>query len=94
MFSSYSNHLEVYDALLKITAWGIDYDEWVSVLMALHREYGAAGLSMAESWAQGAQGEVAKKWKSFKAKGNETGAVGLGTVFSIAMRFGWERKTE
>ncbi|MCB0251904.1 MAG: PriCT-2 domain-containing protein, partial [Anaerolineae bacterium] len=85
---------EVADALRKIPAWGIDYDEWVAVLMALHREYGAAGLSMAESWAQGAQGEVERKWRSFKADGNPAGVVGLGTVFALAKRFGWERVTQ
>lgn len=83
---------EVADALRRIPAWGIDYDEWVAVLMALHREYGAAGLGMAESWAQGAQGEVERKWRSFKADGNPAGAVGLGTVFALAKRFGWERQ--
>lgn len=89
-----TDQAEVADALRKIPAWGIDYDEWLAVLMALHREYGAAGLPMAESWAQGADGEVAHKWKSFKSKGNEAGAVGLGSVFALAKRFGWERKTE
>ena len=52
---------EVADALKKIPAWGIDYDEWVSVLMALHREYGDAGLSLAEQWAEGGPNEVARK---------------------------------
>ena len=83
---------EVADALKKIPAWGIDYDEWVAVLMALHREYGDAGMELAESWAQGAQGEVERKWRSFKADGNPAGAVGLGTVFALAKRFGWERQ--
>ncbi len=82
---------EVADALKKIPAWGIDYDEWVSVLMALHREYGDAGLSLAEQWAEGGPNEVARKWRSFRATGNATGAVGLGTVFALAQRFGWTR---
>lgn len=83
---------EVADALRKIPAWGIDYDQWVAVLMALHREYGDAGLSLAESWADGAPGEVERKWRSFKPAGNYAGAVGLGTVFALAQSFGW-RKT-
>jgi len=82
---------EVADALKKIPAWGIDYDEWVSVLMALHREYGDAGLGLAEQWAEGGPNEVARKWRSFRATGNTTGAVGLGTVFALAQRFGWTR---
>ncbi len=82
---------KIADALKKIPAWGIDYDEWVSVLMALHREYGDAGLSLAEQWAEGGPNEVARKWRSFRATGNTTGAVGLGTVFALAQRFGWTR---
>jgi hypothetical protein len=83
---------EVADALRKIPAWGIDYDQWVAVLMALHREYGDGGLALAESWADGAAGEVERKWRSFKPAGNYAGAVGLGTVFALAQTFGW-RKT-
>jgi hypothetical protein len=83
---------EVADALRKIPAWGIDYDQWVAVLMALHREYGDGGLALAESWADGAAGEVERKWRSFKPAGNYAGAVGLGTVFALAQSFGW-RKT-
>jgi len=59
--------------------------------MALHREYGEAGLSLAEQWADGRDGEVSRKWRSFKPSGNTTGAVGLGTVFALAQRFGWAR---
>ena len=83
---------EVADALRKIPAWGIDYDQWVAVLMALHREYGDGGLSLAESWADGAPGEVERKWKSFKPAGNYAGAVGLGTVFALAKEHGWSKR--
>ena len=86
-----TDQAEVADALRKIPAWSIDYDEWVSVLMALHREYGDAGLSLAVQWADGADGEVARKWKSFNGKGNLTGAIGLGSVFLLAQRFGWKK---
>jgi len=61
------------------------------VLMALHREYGDAGLALAEQWADGQPNEVQRKWKSFRSNGNTTGAVGLGTVFALAQRFGWAR---
>ena len=84
---------EVADALRKIPAWGIDYDQWVAVLMALHREYGDGGLALAESWADGASGEVERKWRSFKPAGNYAGAVGLGTVFALAQSFGWRKTT-
>jgi len=90
-YTTTTDQAEVADALKKIPAWGIDYDEWVAVLMALHREYGEAGLSLAEQWADGRDGEVSRKWRSFKPAGNVTGAVGLGTVFALAQRFGWAR---
>ena len=90
-YTTTADQAEVADALKRIPAWGIDYDEWVAVLMGLHREFGDAGLALAEQWADGEDGEVKRKWKSFKSKGNVTGAVGLGTVFALAQRFGWTK---
>jgi len=86
-----STQLEVADALKHINPWGIDYDEWVSVLMAIHAEFGDSGYQLAESWADGKDGEVRNKWRSFKHDGNTSGRVGLGTLFSIAKRNGYER---
>ena len=86
-----TDQAEVADALRRIPAWSIEYDEWVGVLMALHREYGDAGLPLAVQWGDGADGEIERKWKSFNGKGNLTGAVGLGSVFLLAQRFGWTR---
>lgn len=74
----------VAEALSRIPPWGIDYDQWLSVLMAVHAEFGDAGLPMVEAWADGAPGEVARKWRTFKSEGNETGVVGIGTVFALA----------
>lgn len=85
---------EVVDALRKIPPWGISYDDWVAVLMAIHASYGSSGLGMAEAWADGAPKEVERKWASFKPDGNGTGAVGLGTLFALAKQFGWERQTQ
>lgn len=82
---------EVADALRLIPAWGIDYDEWVQVLMGIHAGFGDAGLSLAETWADGLPNEVARKWASFKANGNYAGAVTVATVFGIAKRFGWRK---
>lgn len=83
---------EVYDALQRIPAWGIDYDEWLAVLMAIHSAFGEDGLCMAESWAQeGYNGEVARKWRSFHDSGNTTGKVTIGTLFALAKRYGWQR---
>lgn len=86
-----TDQAEVAEALRKIPPWSIDYDEWVAILMALHREYGDGGLSLAEAWADGADGEVERKWRSFHHDGNPAGAVSLGTVFALAQRFGWSR---
>jgi len=83
---------EVADALQRIPAWGIDYDEWVQVLMALHSAYGDDGLALAETWADGAPGEVARKWGSFRPTGNTSGAVTIATVFALAKRFGWQKQ--
>lgn len=85
---------EVADALKRIPPWGIEYDEWVSVLMGLHAEFGDAALGLAESWADGGDGEVRRKWRSFRGNGNGAGRVGVGTVFATAKRFGWQRARE
>ena len=82
---------EVQDALRVIPAWGITYDEWVTVLMGIHSEFGEDGYSLAESWGSGAQGEIERKWKSFNKSGNEIGFVTIASVFGIAKRFGWTK---
>ena len=81
---------EVAEALRAIPPWGIDYDEWVKVLMGIHQAFGDAGLSLAESWAQGLDGEVARKWRGFKEAGNTNGAVTLNTLFKMALDRGWK----
>lgn len=82
---------EVSDALKLIPPWGIEYDEWVNILMAIHSQFGDAGYAMAESWADGKGNEVSIKWKGFKSNGNVAGAVTIATLFGIAKRFGWRR---
>jgi hypothetical protein len=82
---------EVADALKLIPPWQIEYDEWVSVLMAIHAEFGDAGYALAENWGDGKQGEIEHKWSSFKQLGNTAGAVTIATVFGLAKRFGWKK---
>lgn len=89
-FTPTADQQEVAEALKAIPAWGIDYDEWVKVLMGIHQAFGDAGLALAESWAQGADGEVLRKWRSFKDAGNGSGAVTLNTVFKMALDRGWK----
>lgn len=82
---------EAAEALQKIDPWKVDYDEWVTILMALHSQFGDGGYSLAESWAQGKRGEVAQKWRSFHQSGNGAGMVTIASLFGIAKRFGWSR---
>lgn len=81
---------DVQKALRFIPPWGIEYDQWVQVLMGIHSEFGDAGYMLAEAWADGKPGEVEQKWKSFKQNGNTAGAVTIGTVFGIAKEYGWK----
>lgn len=85
---------EVSEALKLIPPWQVDYDEWVQILMGLHSEFGEAGYSLAENWADGKPGEVDQKWRSFKADGNPSGAVTIATVFGIAKKFGWRKHVD
>lgn len=81
---------KVIDALRHIDAWGIDYDQWVAVLMAVHSAFpGPSGMAIAESWADGKPGEVEQKWRSFKPGGNGLGRIGVGTLFALAKEAGW-----
>jgi hypothetical protein len=82
---------EVADALKKIPPRGIIYEEWVSVLMAIHSHFGMAGLALAESWGDGKGKEIEKRFDGFKAAGNGKNPVTIGTVFVIAKRFGWTK---
>ena len=82
---------EVAAALKLIPPWSIAYDEWVSVLMAIHSGFGDAGYAMAESWADGKPKEVEQKWRSFKDTGNTAGQVTVATVFGIAKQYGWRK---
>lgn len=81
---------KVQAALKCIPPLGIEYDEWVSILMAIHAEFpGPNGQAIAEAWAQGYPGEVAHKWKSFNGGGNTAGRVGIGTLFAMAKQHGY-----
>lgn len=77
----------VEQALTYIDPWSIDYDKWIAILAALHDEYGDSGVTVAEHWGQGKDGEVRKKWKSF---GRYNGPrASLGSIFQIAIERGY-----
>jgi len=86
-----ANQQDVADALRSIPAWGIDYDQWLACLMAIHAEFGDAGLPLACAWADGKPNEVEQKWRSFHTTGNGQGTVSLGTVFALAKQHGWRK---
>lgn len=90
-FTAPADMQEVQSALDKIPPMGIDYTEWLSVLMGIHSQFGAAGLPMADAWGQGKEGEIERKFKTFDAGGNVTGAVSIATVFGLAKKFGWSK---
>lgn len=77
---------KVADAIKHIDPMGIDYDEWLSVLMGIHNEFGDGGLPLAEGWAKGTDGEVERKWRSFK----QGGATTIASTFRLAMDHGWK----
>lgn len=89
-YSAPADQKRVEAALSHIPAMGIDYDEWLAVLMGIHSEFGDGGLALAESWAQGTEGEVGRKWRSFTERGNGTGKVTVGTLFKLAQDRGWQ----
>jgi predicted transcriptional regulator len=76
----------VQDALRYLDPWAGGYQWWVSILMALHSNYpGPDGLAVAEAWADGHDGEVEAKWRSFEAGGGVT----IGTLYHEAEQRGW-----
>lgn len=87
-----TDETEVVAALKAIDAWGIQYDQWLAILMAIHSAFpGANGLRIAEDWADGKPGEVKDKWKGFRSGGNDNGQITVGTLFAMATRNGWQR---
>lgn len=87
-YAAPTSQQEVADALKLIPPWGIDYDEWLAVLMGIHAAFGEAGFALAESWANGKPGEVEQKWRSFHASDGIT----VASVFGIAKKFGWRKQ--
>lgn len=82
---------ELAEALRHIPPCGIDYNEWLAVLMGIHNEFGSAGLELAEQWAQGHPGEIERKWRSFSESGNNSGRVTIASVFGLANKHGWRK---
>jgi hypothetical protein len=86
-----ASQAEVADALKSIPPWSIDYSEWLSILMAIHSQFGDGGMGLAESWGDGKGNEIEQKFKSFKGDGNPAGKVTIATLFGIAKAKGWKK---
>lgn len=78
---------EVNEALKHIDPWRLSYDEWINVLMGIHDAFGDGGLDLADGWADGYPGEVARKWRGFTAGAGVT----IATVYHYAQQNGWAR---
>jgi len=68
---------------------GEGYNTWLSCLMALHAEMGDAGIALCEKYIPGKTGEIAARFASFKRSDT-----GIGTLFHIAERYGWQYPKE
>ena len=80
--------LEELREMLKCISYHTSYEEWVTVLMAIHSAYpGPEGLALAVEWREWVAGEIAHKWKSFK---KDAGGVGVGTLVDMAKRGGYK----
>lgn len=72
-----------------------EYDEWVSIGMALHSWDQDAGYALWDEWsAQGSKyvgpTDLDGHWNSFRAEGNSSGVITIASVFRRALDLGWE----
>lgn len=77
----------VRDMLSYIPGQGLDYNEWLRILMSVHSEFsGADGLAAIEEWTGQfcLPNELQQKWKSFRHSG-----VGIGTLVHFAKEYGY-----
>jgi hypothetical protein len=60
----------------------MEYNKWIAILAALHDEFGDSALPLAERWAQGQDGEVERKWRSFGKYGGNRAT--LASIYDLA----------
>jgi len=79
---------EIHRLLSHIPGLGLDYDEWLAVLMAVAFELGNDALEVLEAWTgqHSNPGELAHKLASFKSANNPRT---IGTLRRIAVNHGW-----
>src|SRR5262249_22239461 len=81
-------------ALLHIPA-NVSHDEWVRILMALHRWNPVQGKDLARSWSATCAEKFRDRdfeaaWRRF----NPSGGITLGILFEGARRHGWAREVK
>lgn len=68
-----------------------DYDQWLTVLMALHQTGWDEAITLAMEWSRGGEkwnsGAFHRKWRSF-SRGHKQ-PVGIGTLYQIGRERGW-----
>lgn len=74
---------------------GADYDTWLAMGFALHKEFGDRAKQDWMSWSMArpkptSESDLEDHWKSFGKKDG----VGIGTLFHIAKQAGWEPPTK
>jgi len=74
---------------------GADYDTWLAMGFALHKEFGDRAKQDWMSWSMDrpkptSESDLEDHWKSFGKKDG----VGIGTLFHIAKQAGWESPTK
>lgn len=80
---------QVEAALSYLPVW-MEYQDWCNVLMAVHSSFpDERGIAMVEAWSPGYEGEVARKWRSFKQRRD---GVTIGTLFHMARGYGWKHE--
>jgi len=78
---------EVIEMLSYIPGEGLDYNEWLRILMSVHSQFpGSDGFAAVSSWTGKycLPNELEQKWKSFRA-----GGVGIGTLVYFAKEYGY-----
>lgn len=78
--------VELKNTLRKIPPDDIDYDEWLSVLMAIHWCYpNKYGLDIAKHWTSHScyRGELESKWQSF----TDDKGITVATIYALAKKF-------
>ena len=85
---------EVESALMSIDPNGLDYDQWLEVMMAVNATGDEGAQELFETWSAGSGADVprttAYKWRSL----DEEGDIGPGTLFRRAKEGGWRLRPE